>query len=218
MDYINKETSGTLSPHVLPVIDLQRMLQHIADTLPPTLHLPISPEDTLHFYRYLCTHILIETKEFLLLIDMPNQDRSRQITIHQILTLDIQQGHYSACYDVDSKYLGVTKDATMPVELSTTQFQACQEANGQFCSNTTPFQPLANPPSCIAYLYAKSTVDITSKCSLQIHKASATHLPTQIAPDVWILTLPDAGPANTMTLICPEKTMETIPIQNQYTY
>ena len=60
MDYIDAATSGTLSPHVLPVMDLQRMLKHIADTLPLMLHLPISPEDTLHFYRYLCTHILIE--------------------------------------------------------------------------------------------------------------------------------------------------------------
>ena len=93
MDYIDAATSGTLSPHVLPVIDLQRMLQHIADTLPPTLHLPISPEDTLHFYRYLHTHVLIENKQYLLLVDMPIQDRSRQITIHQILTLDIPQGN-----------------------------------------------------------------------------------------------------------------------------
>ena len=213
MDYIDAATSGTLSPHILPVIDLQRMLQYIADTLPPTLHLPISPEDTLHFYRYLHTHIVIENKQFLLLIDVPIQDRSRQITIHQILTLDIPQGNYSACYDVDTKYLGVTKDATMTVELSNTQFQACQEVNGQFCSITTPFQPLANPPSCIAALHAKSTVDITSTCSLQICKASATNLPTQIAPDVWILTTPVAAPVNSMTLICPEKTMETIPIQ-----
>ena len=52
MEYINAATSSILSPHVLPVVDLQKMLQHIADTLPPTLHLPISPEDTLHFYRY----------------------------------------------------------------------------------------------------------------------------------------------------------------------
>ena len=169
MDYIDAATSGTLSPHVLPVIDLQRMLQHIADTLPPTLHLPISPEDSLHFYRYLCTHILIENKEFLLLIDMPIQDRSRQITIHLILTLGIPQGNYSTHYE-DTKYLGVTKDATMAVELSTTQFQTCQEANGQFCNITTSFQPLANPPSCIAALYAKNTADITSKCSLQICK------------------------------------------------
>ena len=54
MEYTNAAASGTLSPHVLPVIDLQRMLQHIADTLPPTLHLPISPEDTLH-YTGTCT-------------------------------------------------------------------------------------------------------------------------------------------------------------------
>ena len=76
MDYIDAATSGTLSPHVLPVEDLQRMLQHIADTLPPTLHLPISPEDTLRFYRYLHTHVLIENKQFLLLVDVPTQDRS----------------------------------------------------------------------------------------------------------------------------------------------
>ena len=76
MEYIDAATSGTLLPHVLPVIELQKMLQHIADTLPPTLHLPISLEDTLHLYRYLCTHVLIENKQFLLLIDVPIQDRS----------------------------------------------------------------------------------------------------------------------------------------------
>ena len=76
MEYIDAATSGTLLLHVLPIIDLQRMLQHIADILPPTLHLPISPEDTLHFYRYLHTCVLIENKQFLLLIDIPIQDRS----------------------------------------------------------------------------------------------------------------------------------------------
>ena len=101
----------------------------------------------------------------------------------------------------------------MAVELSTIQFQACLEANGQFFSITTPFQPSANPPSCIAALYTNSTVDITSKCSLQIWKASITNLPTQIAPDVWILTTPIAAPANTMIFKCPEKAMETIPMQ-----
>ena len=120
MEYINAATSGTLSPHVLPIIDLQKMLQHIADTLPPMLHLPILPEDTLHFYRYLGTHVLIENKQFLLLIDVPIQDRLHQITIQQILTLDFPHGNYSAHYDVNTKYFGVTKDVTMAVEFSIT--------------------------------------------------------------------------------------------------
>ena len=102
----------------------------------------------------------------------------------------------------------------MAVELSTTQFQVCLEANRQFCSITTPFQPLANPPSCIGDLYKKSTVDITSKCSLQIWKTSDINLPNQIAPDGWILTTPLAALANTMTLIYTPKVMETIIIQN----
>ena len=213
MEYIDVTTSSILSPHVLPVTDLQKMLQHIADTLPPTLHLPISPEDTIHFYRYLHTHILIENKQFLLLIDIPIQDRAHLITIHQVFTLDIPHGNYSACYDINTRYFGVTKDATMGVELSTAQFQTCQQANGQFCHISKPFQPLANPPTCIAALYAKSKASIASKCSLQLHMTTSTTLPTQITPDVWILTTPVTAPVSTITLICPEKPMEKIPIR-----
>ena len=102
MEYIDAVTSDILSPHVLPVADLQKMLQHIADTLPPTLHLPISPEDTLHFYRYLHTHVLIENKQFLLLIDIPIQDRVHQITTQQVFTLDIPHRNYSAHYDINT--------------------------------------------------------------------------------------------------------------------
>ena len=101
----------------------------------------------------------------------------------------------------------------MGMELSTAQFQTCQQANGQFCHISTPFQPLANPPTCIAALYAKSKASIASKCSLQLCKTTTTALPTQITPDVWILTTPATAPVNTITLICPEKPMETIAIQ-----
>ena len=41
MDYIDAATSGTLSPHVFPVMGLQRMLKHIADAL-PTYTTPIN--------------------------------------------------------------------------------------------------------------------------------------------------------------------------------
>ena len=49
MDYIDAATSETLSPHILQVMDLQKMLLHIEETLPSMLHLPVSPYDTLHF-------------------------------------------------------------------------------------------------------------------------------------------------------------------------
>ena len=188
------------------------MLQHIAATLPLTLHLPFSPMDTLHFYRYLRAHVLIESKQFLLLIDIPIQDRAQQITIHQVLTLDIQHGNYSARYDIETQYFGVTTDATMGLELSPSHFELCKQANGQFCHISTPFQPLANPPTCIAALYAKSKANIKSKCSLQLHKASTTPLPTQITPDVWILATPISAPTTTISLICPKRPMEIVPV------
>ena len=101
----------------------------------------------------------------------------------------------------------------MTVELSTTQFQVCREANTQFYSITTPFQSSSNPPSCITALYARSTADITLQCLLQIQIVSDENLPTQISPDAWIITTPLSTTASTMMLICPEKAIETIIMQ-----
>ena len=52
MDYIDAATTSILSPHILPVEDLREMLMHIKAELPSTMHLPVSSDDTLHFYRY----------------------------------------------------------------------------------------------------------------------------------------------------------------------
>ena len=161
MDYVNAATSGTLSPHILPVMDLQKMLIHIKETLPSMLHLPVSSDDTLHFYRYLHMHVLIANKQFLLLINVQIQDRSWQIMINEIFTLDIPHVNFTACYDITTKYLGITKDETMAVELSTNQFHVCQAANGQFCTIPTPLQPLANLPTCISALCTRNLASIS---------------------------------------------------------
>ena len=42
IDYIDAAMTGILLPHVLPAEDLQKMLIHIEDVLPSTMHLPIS--------------------------------------------------------------------------------------------------------------------------------------------------------------------------------
>ena len=95
MDHVDAATTGTLSPHILPFTDLKQMLSHIEETLPSTMHLPISSEDTLHFYHYLCTHVLITNQQFLLLIDVPIQHHSQQLSIYKIFTLDIPHGNFT---------------------------------------------------------------------------------------------------------------------------
>ena len=62
MDHLDAATTGTPSPHILPIMDLKRMLSHIEETLPSMLHLPVSSDDTVHFYQYLHTHVLISNK------------------------------------------------------------------------------------------------------------------------------------------------------------
>ena len=166
MDYIDAAPTGTLSSHILPIMDLKKMLSHLEETLLSTLHLPISSEDTLHFYHYLCTHVLIANKQLLLHVDVPIQDWLQQLSIYKIFILDIPHDKFTACYDISTEYLRITQDETMAVEILSQQFRICQEANGQFCTIPTPFQPLANPSSCITALYSMNTASISARCSL----------------------------------------------------
>ena len=166
------------------------MLSHIEETLLSTLHLPVSPEDTLHFYRCLHMHILIANKEFLLLTDVPIRDQSQQLPSYQIFTLDIPNGNVKSCYDINTQYLGITQDETLAVEMSHQQFSTCQEANGQFCNAITPVQLLANPPSCTTALYTKYAHSISTRCSLQIRKTQDVSIPSQLTPNIWITTTP----------------------------
>ena len=186
MDYIDAATTGTLSPHILPIMDLKRMLSHIEETLPSTLHLPVSSEDTLHFYRYLHMHVLICQQAIPISYKCNNSGlQSQQLSIYKIFTLDIPHGNFTAHYDINTQYLGIMQDETMAVEISPQQFRICQEANGQFCNIPTPFQLLANPPSCITALYIKNTASISTRCSLQIRKSSDVSMPSQLAHQMF---------------------------------
>ena len=133
MDYINAATTGILSPHILPVQDLRKMLKYIEDTFPSMMYLPISSENILHFCRYLHTHILIADEQFLLLIDVLIQDHAQQIEIYVVFNLEIPHRNYSLCYDIDNKNLGITLDETSMIEISNNQFNTCKKANRQFC-------------------------------------------------------------------------------------
>ena len=213
MDYINAATTGTHSPHVLPIADLKQMLLHIEETLPPTIHLPVSSEDTLYFYRYIHTHVLIANRQYLLLTDVPIQDHMQQLSIYKIFTVDIPHGNFTAQYGVSTQYLGVTQDETMAIEISQHQFSICQETNGQFCNVYSPLQLLANPASCITALYTRNAASISTRCSLQVRKAQSISIPLSIAPNVWILTSAPSTVKTAITLICPGETTKFITVK-----
>ena len=163
MDYIDAAITGILSPHVLPIENLRKMLLHIEDTEPLTMHLLVLSEDTLYFYRYLCTHVLIADKHFLLVINVPIQDCTQQLEIYEVFNLVIPHRNFPACYNINNRYLGIMYDKAKAVEISEEQFNTCQKANRQLCSLNTPFQILANPPTCIAELYTKDKAGIMQK-------------------------------------------------------
>ena len=59
MGYVDAARMNILSPDILTVEDLRRMLSHMECELPLTMSLPISLDETLHFYQYVNRHVLI---------------------------------------------------------------------------------------------------------------------------------------------------------------
>ena len=167
------------------------------------MHLPISSEDALHFYRYLCTHTLIADEQFLLLINVPMHSYTQQMEKYRGSNLDIPHGNFSAWYDTQNKYLGIPHDEPSTVEISEDQFKTCQKAIRQLCKLYTSFLLLANPPTCVSALYAKDKDSIQKRCSLQIKKVSSINIPTSIAPNVWKITSSTTAAPLRITLICP---------------
>ena len=101
----------------------------------------------------------------------------------------------------------------MTVEISPHQFSICQEANGQFCNTITPFQLLTCLPSYIPALYTNYAPSISTRCSLQIRKTQSISIPSQIAPNIWILTTVPSAVTTAITLICPRETTKFITIK-----
>ena len=212
LEYIDTATTGTLTPHLIPIPDLQQMLYRIESELPPNMHLPIPSLDPLHFYRYLRTHVLVEENQFLLLIDVPIQDRAQQIQIYQIINLPVPVGNYSMKYTMETKYLGVTYDRTKAMDIPAEQFKLCKEANGQFCPLLTPLQPLTNPPSCVATLYTKNSREINCLCELTTKAQLEIYLPIPLAPNVWAIISSTFKQQLPVTVICPTKPAASIHI------
>ena len=210
LEYIDTATTGTLAPHLIPIPDLQQMLYWIESELPPNMHLPIPSSDPLHFYRYLQMHVLVEENQFLLLINIPIQDRAQQIQIYQIINLPVPVGNYSMRYTMETKYLGVTYDRTKAMDIPEEQFKLCKEANGQFCPLLTPLQPLTNPPSCTAALYTKNSREIDRLYESTTKAQPEIYLPIPLTPNVWAIISSPFKQQLPVTVICSTKPATSI--------
>ena len=87
--HVDAATTNIYSPDILPVEDLKSMLKQIESELPLTMQLPISSDDTLYFYWYLNTHVLITEGQFLLLINVTIQNRAQQQQIYELSNLSV---------------------------------------------------------------------------------------------------------------------------------
>ena len=125
--------------------------------------------------------------QFLLLFDMPIQNRAQHLHIYDIFSLSVLHSNLLAEYKVNYKYIGVIYDKTKTVAITNLQHRGCQHANGQFCRINAPFQPLVNLSSCVIALYAKNNQAINKRCSLVISHMPQTYVPITVTSNLWII-------------------------------
>ena len=150
------------------------------------MHQPVSSDNRLHFYRYLKTCVLV-AEQFLLLTDVPIQDRVQQLQIYWIFNLPVPHGGMSARYKVNGKYIGITYDKKKQAVVNTEQqYWICLHTNGPFWKVNVPFQTLTNPLTCTGALNAKNNREIEAQCLLSVFHTPPTFPPIIITSNLWI--------------------------------
>ena len=91
MHYINGGMTNILSSDKLPAEKPRSMLRRSKSQLPSIMHLPMSSDNTLNFYQYLKTHMLVDV-----LIDVPIQDRAQQLQVYEVFNLPVPHRNVSA--------------------------------------------------------------------------------------------------------------------------
>ena len=208
--YIHTATTGILTPEVLPLPQLQTILQQIEDKIPSNMGLPISSSATLHAYRYMRTHMLAAASEFILLIDIPIQDKSQQYQLYQVINLPVPHQNTTAKYAIDTEFVAISYNEDNLIPVTSSQFTECLKANGQFCHLPAPAHPLTRPPSCIASLYGKHQAAIQQHCTVTFSATPAVPEPVRVNKKLWILTTTQHMQPNPISLICPHKPTSTI--------
>ena len=105
---------------------------------------------------------------------------------------------------------------TQVVMITKLQFSTCLYVNGQFCKIDAPFQPLTNPPSCIAAIYTKNDQEIGVPCSLSIFHTPSAFTPVTITSNLWILISTSVMQGSAIIMICPDKVTSSVLFQQPF--
>ena len=154
--------------------------------------------------------MLAAASEFILLIDIPIQDKSQQYQLYQVINLPVPHQNTTAKYAIDTKFVAISYNEDSLIPVTPEQFTECLKANGQFCHLPAPAHPLMRPPSCIASLYGKHQTAIEQHCTVIFSATPAVPEPIRVNKKLWILTTTQHMQPNPISLICPHKPTSTI--------
>ena len=176
------------------------------------MHLTISSDNTLHFYQYLNIHVIIAYGQFLLLIDVPIQNRGQQLQIYEVFSLPVPCSNLPAEYKVNYKYIGVTHDEQrqLPSQVySTDPLSMPMDSCTGYMHHSNPSQTCHD----VLLPYILKWSAIKEQCSLVISHMSHTYVPIAFTSNLLIIASNPQTWGPTMTIICSDKATNTLSLQ-----
>ena len=215
MDFVDAATTNVLSPDIFPVADLRNSLRHIESELPPRMHPPISSDNTLHFYLYLNTHVLIEMGSSYSFSIGPCKTEHNSFKIYKVSSLPVPHTYLSPEYKANNKYIGVRYDDKGSCHLRSA-IQNLSECQWTVLQDRCTIPTLANMQSCMYSPICQKQLGSKGTVFLAISHMPHAFVVIAVTSKLWIIPSNFQTLGLTMIIICSDKATSTVSLQQPF--
>ena len=194
---LNLLSIGHLSPSIIALHDLRKILHSIAWALLDNFKLANDPDTGIwHYYEMLGCSTLFGAESIVIVVDMPLLDREHFYVVYNILNFplplpvrpgSVKGSRLSAKFKLDLEMIAVNKAGTRYILLSRTEAVQCSASKSKPCEVSGPVYVTKARESCEMSLFRRSPAEIERNCQVTI--MTNTRLPVALRLDQrsWIV-------------------------------
>ena len=168
---INMVNNGQLPSTLVPADQLFKILASIRSRLPSHLRLPSS--HTPWYYANLATALIPKGNKIYLIAALPLAHQEAVFRIYESFSVPVPNPAINliAQYQLESKYIAISKDMTMYALLTEQSAFDCLQAKDGYCAFLEPIKSIIHVPSCITALFRQNQIAADNHCirSLKPH-------------------------------------------------
>ena len=184
--------TGRVSPTVISPVALREVLQNVVTRLASerSLRLPVNPNYNIWaYYRSMRMQAVVRRSRLMMVLDVPLADAKLELDvfrIHNLPSLHVQL-NISFTYQLEGKYLAVSKDQKYLAIPTEAEVLMCLTAGGTRCTINSALYPTKDNRFCAYALYRRDLKTIKTKCLVKTAKQES-NLAYDLGGDMWAVS------------------------------